>query len=304
MGGRVVNSRHIEIFHHVITVGTVSRAAELLRISQPSASKAIMELEREIGFALFERVKGRMVPTAEGQLLHREVEASFVGMSRLKAAAARIRDFGAGQVRFACLSAHSTTLAPVAFARFRTHHPDIAVTMQTHMSSVVRDLVISGEFDFGLAADEIDLSGVEARPFLRSRAMVGLPPGHPLCDHDVVQAGDLNGFDFVALAPEDTTRKEADAHFSACGSAPRIVFETPYSSTVCAMIAAGVGAGIVNPLTAEIFRDQQVVLRRFEPAIHFRTLLLTSPHARPSRVVGACIDAFKEVAQSFARRFS
>ena len=293
-----MNARQMEIFHSVMTSGTVSRGAELLRISQPSASKAIMELERELGFALFERVKGRLMPTAEGQLLHREVEKSFVGMSRLKAAAARIRDFGAGQVRFACLSAHSTTVAPMACAAFRARHPDIAVTMQTHMSSVVRDLVFSGEFDFGLAADEIDLTGVDARPFLRTRAKIGLPLGHPLCAREVIRIEDLDGADFIALAPEDTTRKEAEKLFAASNVAPRVVFETPFSSTVCAMIRAGVGVGIVNPMTAEIYNGRYIELRRMEPAVHFRTLMLTSPRSRPSQIVQSCMDAFVTVADT------
>ncbi|MCW1932691.1 LysR substrate-binding domain-containing protein [Pararhodobacter zhoushanensis] len=292
-----MNQRQIEIFHTIMTAGTVSRAADLLRISQPAASKAIIELERNIGFALFERIKGRMVPTAEGQMLHREVEACFIGLSRLNSAAARIRDFGAGEIRIACLSAYSTTIAPLALAAFHRAYPEVAITMQTHMSSVVRDLVVAGQFDFGLAADEIDLSGVDARPFVTKCAMVGLPKGHPLCALESITPQDLDGQEFVALAAEDTTRQEADAILRAAGSTPRIVFETPYSSTVCAMIAAGIGCGFVNPLTAELYRGTQIELRPFVPAIHFRTLLLTAPQTRPSRIVKACIAAFEEVAR-------
>lgn len=291
--------RHVEVFHAVMTAGTVTRAAELLRVSQPAASKALMELEHDIGFRLFDRVKGRMVPTAEGRLLHREVETAFVGMSKLGAAAARIRDFGAGEIRIACLSAHSTTIAPQAFATFRSHYPDVAITMHTQMSSVVRDLVLAGTFDFGLAADEIDLTGVDHRPFLRTRALIGLPLQHPLAKREVIGPEDLDGVDLVALAAEDTTRREADVLMKAAGATPRIVFETPFSSTVCAMIASGIGCGFVNPLTAEIYRDRYIEVRPFTPAIHFRTLLLTAPQTPPSRIVKACINAFVDAAARY-----
>lgn len=60
--------RQIEAFHAVMTSGTTARAAQVLRISQPAVSKAIASLERAVGFALFDREKGRLVPTPEGQL--------------------------------------------------------------------------------------------------------------------------------------------------------------------------------------------------------------------------------------------
>jgi DNA-binding transcriptional LysR family regulator len=84
-----MNIRHVEIFRAVITNGTASRAAEVLRISQPAVSKAIQELERYIGFDLFHRIKGRIVPTSEAQLFFKEVEQSFAGMDYLRNAASR-----------------------------------------------------------------------------------------------------------------------------------------------------------------------------------------------------------------------
>ncbi|MEQ9607570.1 MAG: LysR family transcriptional regulator, partial [Kiloniellaceae bacterium] len=79
-----------------MTYGTTSRAAEALGVSQPAVSKAIMALERSIGFKLFDREKGRMAPSAEGQLFFREVQDSLAGIAKLRSAAARIRDYGSG----------------------------------------------------------------------------------------------------------------------------------------------------------------------------------------------------------------
>jgi DNA-binding transcriptional LysR family regulator len=90
---------------------------------------------------------------------------------------------------------------------------------------------------------------------------------------------------FIALAPEDTTRDEAAAHFDRVGSRPRVVLETPYSTTICAMVAAGIGVGLVNPLTAEPYLGKGLVLRPFEPEVHFRTLLILPPNRPPSRIL-------------------
>jgi DNA-binding transcriptional LysR family regulator len=280
-----MNLRQVEVFRAVMTTGTTARAAEVLRISQPAVSKAIAEMERAIGFLLFHRIRGRLQPTAEGQLLFREVEQTFAGLAHLRGAAARIRDYGSGEIRIACLSALSTNVLPRALAAFRRKHPEVAITFQARMSSVVRDLVASGQFDLGIVADEIDKTGVEVRPFATYRAALALPEGHPLTDHAIIRAGDLDGVPFVALAPEDTTRHEAERAFASAGSHPRVVLETPYSTTICAMVAVGIGVGLVDPLTAEPWLGRGLVLRPFEPALHFRTLLILPPNRPPSRIL-------------------
>lgn len=292
-GGRTMNIRQIEVFHAVMTNGTASRAAQVLRISQPAVSKAVQELERIVGFALFHRLSGRMVPTSEGQLFFREVQGAFSGLVHLRSAAARIRDFGSGEIRVASLSALSTNVVPKALKGFQLRHPDVAITFQVHMSSLVRDLVAGGQFDVGLAADEIDVTGVDASPLARHRMAIAVPAGHPLESLDVIQPEDLDGHSFVALAPEDTVRRQADVIFAKAGVKPKVVLETPYSTTVCALVQAGLGVGMVNPMTSGPFLGKELVLRPFEPGIYFRTLLLLPPDRKPPRIVGDFIEELR-----------
>lgn len=172
--------RLIEAYQAVMTYGTVSRAAEVLGMSQPGVSKAIMSLERSIGFKLFDRERGRMTPSAEGQLFFREVQTSLVGLAKLRSAAARIRDYGSGDIRVGCLSAFSTNVMPAAIARFRKRHPDIAVSLLVASSSAIRDLIAANQLDIAIAADEVDVSGLETAPFIEIPGALALPPGHPL----------------------------------------------------------------------------------------------------------------------------
>ncbi|ODR88510.1 LysR substrate-binding domain-containing protein [Sinorhizobium alkalisoli] len=289
-----MNLRQIEVFHAVMTNGTASRAAEVLRISQPAVSKAIQELERTTGLALFHRTNGRLIATSEAQLFFREVEQSFTGLIHLRSAAARIRDFGSGEIRIASLSALSTNIVPKALFNFQQRHPEVAITFQARMSSVVKDLVASGQFDVGLAADEIDLAGVDARPFANYRTAIALPANHHLTKRSVIHAAELHGEPFIALAPEDTTRRQVDAIFDERAVKPKIVLETPYSTTICAMVNAGLGCGVVNPLTAEPYLGKNLVVRPFEPALYFRTLLLLPPNRQPSRIVEDLISELKK----------
>jgi DNA-binding transcriptional LysR family regulator len=280
-----MNLRQIEAFHALMISGTTTRAAEVLRISQPAVSKAIHELEKAVGFSLFHRTKGRMSPTVEGGLFFREVEGSFLGLIHLKSAAARIRDYGSGEIRVASLSALSTSVMPKAMREFQKRHPKIAITFQSLMSSSVKELVASGQFDVGVAADEIDLAGVVAQPFAIYRVAVAVPSGHRLQERTVIRPEDLHEENFIALAPEDTTRREAEAVFAEHGVQPKIVLETPYSTTIASMAAAGIGCGLVNPITATPFLGSGLRVVPFEPAIYFRTLLLLPPQRDPSIIV-------------------
>jgi DNA-binding transcriptional LysR family regulator len=286
-----VQFKQVEAFRAVMICGTASRAAELLGVTQPAVSRLVAELERSTGLHLFERIKGRLAPTPEAQLLFRDVEASFKGLESLRASAARIRDFGSGDIRIASLSALGSTLVPAAIRHFLTSHPRVSVTLQIHASSTVRDLVATGDVDIGLAADEIDASGVVHQVFATPRILCALPAGHPLADRAVIRPEDLHGEAFIALAPEDTVRRAFTALLSTSGSHPRIVVETPYSSTVAALVAQDIGVGLVNPYSLGDVVRSQIVLKPFEPALHARTLLLLPPDRQKSNLVRGFAEA-------------
>jgi DNA-binding transcriptional LysR family regulator len=285
IGRDLMNFRQLEIFRAVMISGSASRGAELLQITQPAISRSIADLEQALGFPLFDRVRGRLVPTPEGQLFFRDVTASFTGLDRLRSAAARIRDFGSGSLRIASLAALGSTVVPRAIKTFRDANPQIALTLQIVSSSQVRELVANQQFDIGLAADEVDLSGVDHRIFGNFKAVCAIPAGHPMARLSVVRPADLDGVPFIALAPEDRARERMTRVFDEAGVKPQIIMETPSGSTICALALEGVGVGLVNPAAAEGFAERGLVLRRFEPEVYFRSYLLFRPDAQKSRLV-------------------
>lgn len=280
-----MNFRQIEAFRAVMTTGSASRAADLLQVTQPAISRCVQELEKEAGFPLFDRVRGRLVPTAEGRLFFRDVEASFQGLDRLRVSAARIRDFGTGDIRIASLAALGSTLVPHALRLFREKHSSIAVTLQVAGSSTVRELVVDSRFDVGLAADEIDVAGLEHQLFATPKAVCAMAAGHRLCERKVVTPQDLHEERFIALSPEDTVRRRLERVFQDDGVRPRVVAETPNSSTVCALAMEGLGVGLVNPYAADGYEARGVVFRPFSAAVHFRTLVVFRPDLPKSRIV-------------------
>ena len=279
-----MNHRQIETFAAVMRAGTASRAAEILGVTQPAVSRSVAELEKAIGFPLFARVRNRLIPTPEARHFFRDVEASYLGLDTLRASAARIRDQGAGQIRIGSLSALGSSLVPRAIRRFRDLHSDVPVTLIVASSRSVRDMVASGEFDIGLAADEIDVSGVAHQPFVAPEALCAIPISHPLAALDRITPADLHRQPLVAYVPEDRARQQLDVLLAAAGSAPDIVVETIFAETVCALVSEGVGLGLISSYAVAGLDRSRVVLRPFSPAVVVRSLLILPPD-RPKSVL-------------------
>ncbi|GLS38142.1 LysR family transcriptional regulator [Mesorhizobium tianshanense] len=272
-----MNLHDVDVFNAIMITRGAGAAATLLDTSQPAISRSLAKLEAELGFKLFDRIRGRLVATREGELFHAEVKANLVGLDRLKLRAAQIKEVGTGTIRVASLSALGHGLVPRAIVAFSRKHPQVRISYQVRTSNVVRDLVASGSFDIGLAADEVDTSGVLHSVFNTPRAVCVMPKNHRLAEKAVITPTDLADEAFLALSPEDTVRVAMDKVFAAHGVRPRILIETPYGLTIAILAARGMGIGLVNPSVIADRMIAGIIATPFEPAVHFRALILRPP---------------------------
>ena len=86
-----ISHRHIQVFRAVMTTGSVTSAAEMLFTSQPTISRELGQLEYLLGFPLFDRVRGRLRPTARALTLYDDVQRSYIGLDRILATAANLK---------------------------------------------------------------------------------------------------------------------------------------------------------------------------------------------------------------------
>ena len=171
----VLTFRQIEAFRAMMTCGTTTRAAEIMRISQPAVSRLLAEIEHAVRLKLFDRGKGRIRPTAEAYMFYEEVQRAFVGLDRLHFAAENIRSFSSGTLRIASLPALGHAFLPRAIAAFRRRYPGSSILLNIRSSEAVKDLVKSGQFDVGFAADEISVTGVRSEVFTSPAAVCVVP---------------------------------------------------------------------------------------------------------------------------------
>ena len=274
-GGSGMDIRQVEAFRAVAQEGGFSRAARVLRVGQPSLTRSVARLESALGFALFSRGQGAARLTAEGEAFLREVENSFVGMERLRVAAQDIRSFGSGRLRIACLPALSGRLMADALRQFTAAHPAVTVTLQVRPSSTVHEWVASRQVDLGIATARTGFAALEDEALLTLAGVLLVPRDHRLARlRRPARPADLLDEPFLALCQNENTRHVAEAVFAAAGVSPAVRLETGNSATLCAMVAAGLGVALVNPMVAAELTGLPVVAKPFQPDVRFSYRLL------------------------------
>ncbi|MDE3010718.1 MAG: LysR family transcriptional regulator [Pseudomonadota bacterium] len=276
-----VGHRHIEVFHAVMRAGSVTAAALALHTSQPTVSRELARLELLLGFALFERGRGRLRPTARGLALYAEVERAEVGLARILARAERLARFAEGQLTVACLPALAHALLPGACRRFLARHPDVGLSLEPLESPLLEEALTAQRHDLGVVEHERAPLATRLQPLLADEEVCVLPAGHALLRHARLEPAHFADQRFVSLAPGDPYRSQVDALFQHHGVRRRMALETSSAVSLCRLVQQGLGVGIVNPLTAHAFAGQGLAVRRLTIHIPFR-LGIVFPEHRPA----------------------
>ncbi|MCW0348470.1 LysR family transcriptional regulator [Pantoea ananatis] len=294
-----INWRHIEIFHAVMTSGNLTQAATLLQTSQPTVSRELARLERQLSLTLFERVRGRLQPTVQGLRLFEEVQRSWYGLDRIIDAAEGLRQFRQGELSVACLPVFSQSLLPPVCQTFLQRYPDVSLNIIPQESPLLEEWLSAQRYDLGITETQHAPAGTDRQALLTCDEVCVLPQHHRLTQRALLTPQDFAGENYVSLSRTDSYRQLLDALFHEQGVTRRMVMETHSAASVCAMVQAGVGISVVNPLTALDYADSGVVMRPFSVAVPF-TVSLVRPQHRPA---SALVEAFVNHLQQQVARF-
>lgn len=293
-----ITHRHIEVFRAVMTAGSVTGAAALLYTSQPTVSRELARMEQLLGYALFERVQGRLRANARALLLWDEVQRSWQGLERVIDRAQELGRPQAAHISVLCLPALSHALLPGALARLRASHGEVAVSVSTQEAPLLQEWMAAQRFDLGLSEQADAPPGTRSQPLPAMDEVAVLPAGHALARKPLLQAADFEGESFISLARDDPYRAQIDAVFAAAGVQRQTGLETASAVAVCAMVQHGLGVAIVNPLTARASAGPQMVVRPLAFSIPFQVHMLLPLHRPADGSVQWLEQALLQQAQS------
>ncbi len=176
----------LRAFCQTVRLGSVSRAAEALFVSQPAISQQLQALERELGVGLFERSGRRLIPSREGQVLFEMAQPLVEDLDGLEA---RFRDkvsgLDAGELNIAANSSTILYLLPRIIERFRQVHPDVRLTLHNAISADGTDLLREDAADLAVGSMTDVPADLSYAPAYRFEQMLIIPRDHPLASGEL-----------------------------------------------------------------------------------------------------------------------
>ncbi len=275
-----MNLRQIEAFKSVMENGSVTRAAQVMHISQPAVTKLLQGFERTAGFKVFDRSQGRLIPTPEGLLLYRDVDRVFSAADEIRRSAQDILNMRKGALSIGAMPALSCGFIQDVARHFIRQHPRVSIDIVSAPRMKLLDSLLSGKLDIALCHSVAEHPEIETEPFPRQSAVCILPPGHRLTKKRVISAQDLSGEAFISWGEGTLTRLRVDALFEKLNIERALRFSASTSPAICAYVASGLGTAILHPLYIGT-STLAVEVRPFRPKLDV-DLLLAYPR-RPGR---------------------
>ena len=156
-----MNFRQLKAFNAVMRHGTITAAARELRVSQPSVTRLIHDLETALGFSLFVRQGRGVLATMEARRFHQAVESAFINIERLDELATAIRQDTIGKISIGVIPTFSTSLLPRVLGQMRRQDDSTHSIIYTHNTPAIVDAIRLQQFDLGIVSRSPPYVGVD-----------------------------------------------------------------------------------------------------------------------------------------------
>jgi DNA-binding transcriptional LysR family regulator len=283
-----ISPRQLEVFVQVALHGSVRIAAERLHLTQPAASMALAEMERQLGSPVFARERGRLrlntrgrelLPLAQ-ELLERHAEFARRGGEGVELG---------GELRIGASNSVGNYRVGELLGDFVRAHPQVAVRLRVGNTATIAAGVIDHSLDVGCVEGPVTHPALEVRPWRDDRLVVCAPPDHPLARKRGLKPADFVGARWVLREPGSATRATSE----------RVLSQLPPGETVLELdqieaIKQAVVAGLGIACLPEVAVVDALATGRLKalktPFLDLRRKLSLLLHKEKYR--GALLDAF------------
>ena len=278
----------LRAFCQVARLGSVSRAAEALYLSQPAVTLQLQALERELGVRLLERSGKRLTPTREGELLYEMAKPLVEGLDGLAASfREQVRGLDAGELNVAAGSSTILYLLPGIVDAFRQRHADVRLSLHNVTGASGLDLLRSDAVDLAVGSMLDVPADLSYAPVYRFEPMLIMPPEHPLADKPDLKLEDLSPYGLILPPKRLTTYRLVDLVFQQNRVPYTVALEVGGWEVIKQYVAMGLGISIVTAICLTEADRQRLAARslaRWFPSRSYGVVMrkgrLPSPQAR------------------------
>ncbi|AUA59045.1 HTH-type transcriptional activator CmpR [Achromobacter spanius] len=287
-----LNLRQIEVFHAIMITGSLSAAGRLLHVTQPAISRVLASIELRLGYALFERFKGRLHPTKEARKLFQEVESIQAGVNRLNDMAAGLAGHGGGLVSVVSSPSFGEWLIPAATAKFCARNPGVRIRYRPLGMDALLPQLLLGHADIAISTFKPEHPNLITSELAQGEIVCVLRAGHRLARESVIKPAMLAGEMLVGYG-RDTPLGETLHNYLGPQITPAI--EVRSSQTACSFVRQGVGVALVDSYGLTDTLMHGIVVRRIEPAISLSVHVSHSRIEPPPSIAKAFLAQFSQI---------
>jgi LysR family cys regulon transcriptional activator len=245
----------------------LTEVAKSLHTSQPGVSKAIIELEEELGIEIFSRHGKRLKRVTEpGQHVLRSIEVILREVGNLKRIGEQFSAEDSGTLSIATTHTQARYVLPVPVAKLREAYPNVNISLHQGAPAQVAQMVMDEVAEIGIATESLsEYPELVTLPCYEWEHMLVIPKSHPLAAKVRISLEDLAAEPIVTYHPSFTGRTRIDKAFAAKKLTPRIALEAIDSDVIKTYVRLGLGVGIVAEMAVKDGLDDDLVAR---PAAH------------------------------------
>ncbi len=289
-----LNLNSLRLFTAVAEQGGFTAAARQLRVSQPAISKAVRQLEGQLGTQLLVRTARGVTPTEEGGVLLAHARVLFGEERAAEEALAERRGLGRGSLRLGSSLTVASYFLPPVLGAFHARHPAIELTLVAANTRAVVEALLANAVELGVVEGPVSHGRVEVSPWMEDELVAVAAPHHPLASVPRLTAARLFQELFLIREEGAGTRDVVLAALRNRGVVPARLFEISENEVIKQLAASGVGFTILSILAVqkEIARGELAALA-VEDLVLRRTLTwLQVKGRRPS----AAMSEFRALA--------
>ncbi|MBO9412639.1 MULTISPECIES: LysR substrate-binding domain-containing protein [unclassified Ruegeria] len=296
---QILRIRQLEALVAVTTNGSVTAAAVDLGVSQPAVSRLLSDLEKSLGFQLFDRREGRLVPTQEARYLLPSVERVLELMNQISDVSQDITQRKAGHIRVACLPGFATSHLPDVVAGFLKDRPGVTLTIEPDRPERILEWMIGEQYDFGITDSFNGHPAVESNN-VDVRTVCVFPTGHELQNLTEITPADLADSKIIHTRRDSDFFLRLSKLFQNANVTLNSHIEVRQFTAACELALKGAGVSVVSELDAVQYTPRGLTFRPFAPALPHTLSLVRPILKQPSLVTLEFIEEFKESLAPFS----
>jgi DNA-binding transcriptional LysR family regulator len=241
--------RQMEVFRAVMVTGSINGAAKLLFTSQPAISRIVAHTEQTLGLSLFDRIKGKLVPTPEAEALFVEVDQFYQQALQVEEFASGLASGGSGTLNVAASPCLCRGIVTEAIARFAQRYPQIRVNVRATLLNDMAQQVLSNKVDVAVCVLPLDNPNLKIEPFTHGRMFCIVPEGHELAGRDEISIADLPGYPLITHHPGIPFGQLVSAACRKANVSLTSRVDIYQTDVACSLVRAGVGIALVDEFT-------------------------------------------------------